>query len=218
MRLIGLLIPNGHEPGHLDNRPRPKLVAMQTEHAAMHAKATMHGRDWITAEHCSTNFMPDPKPHETSPALTSSKWAGHWIGFRGRRTIATEAARLQGYHAEMIKRLPSDVNSFFVLGTTVSVLIVEMLSIAAATTQGYRIEGPWIEGSRQKSFIGDTERDRPTTELKQIHRRQHMHATSNNTAKPTDASSIMRFRKIVGSGGDNPRNNSAASCWTTRAC
>ena len=98
--------------------------------------------DWVIAEQCSEKFMPNARPQTISPALTSGKRAGHWIGSRGRRMTHKEAARLQGY---VINKTPFDnnaANNFFFVGSTMSVPVFERIWIAVVRAQGYAACGP----------------------------------------------------------------------------
>ena len=125
-----LLIPKANDPGHPDIMPTAPMAAQQVRKAARHAAENGTTGDWVVAEHCSKQFMPNPKPSHISPTITARKRAGHWVGTRGRRMTYRETARLQGYDTRCVKFDPITGNKYFLIGNTMSVPVLERLWVA----------------------------------------------------------------------------------------
>ena len=151
----------------MSNMPKGRLAARQVGHAAGIAQTTMHDKYWIIAEHCSSNFVPDLRPQEISPAPTSSKRAGHWIWSRGRRMTTSEAARIQGSLSDSFVLLPSGSQCCFSF-------------LLAANAQGHRVPDPWTEGTRQQALFEEAGKDRLTpSQLQRVLDCKVQHSSDN---------------------------------------
>ena len=155
LALHELLIPTTKDPGHRDIRPTSTLAAKQVSKAAAIAKEKGIEDDWVIAEHCSETFMPNAQPQTISPALTSGKRAGHWIGSRGRRMTHKEAARQQGYVTNRTRFDSIAANNFFLIGNTMTVPVLKRKWIAVMRAQGYAVSDPWENCKREEDLKND---------------------------------------------------------------
>merc|ERR1719331_836869 len=73
---------------------------------------------------------------ETSPCITCSRAAGHWVTSRGRRLTKDEMMRLQGMRPERFKKAVSDRQLGIQIGNAMSVNILERLFVRALPAAG----------------------------------------------------------------------------------
>merc|ERR1740123_229859 len=73
---------------------------------------------------------------ETSPCITCSRAAGHWVTSRGRRLTKDEMMRLQGMKPEKFKKAVSETQLGIQIGNAMSVNVLERLFVRALPAAG----------------------------------------------------------------------------------
>merc|ERR1712129_455001 len=73
---------------------------------------------------------------DTSPCITCSRAAGHWVTSRGRRLTKDEMMRLQGMRPQTFKKAVSETQLGIQIGNAMSVNVLERLFVRALPAVG----------------------------------------------------------------------------------
>jgi len=109
---------------------------------------------------------------ETSPCITCSRAAGHWVTSRGRRLTKNEMMRLQGMRPNKFQKAVSERQLGIQIGNAMSVNVLERLFVRALPAAGLvshnTLIDHWVLGKPPATLMPDGARKHQPQQSKRM--------------------------------------------------